>query len=74
MYDELYAAWRKEVDEATLGTLPPDFYVRTADYVRRIREEDRSTDKKSVKAVLALALSLTIAAIVAIVLYYWLMR
>ena len=32
------------------------------------------TDKKSVKAVLALALSLIIAATVAIVLYYWLLR
>jgi len=32
------------------------------------------TDKKSVKAVLALALSLTVAAIVAMVLYYWLLR
>jgi uncharacterized protein (TIGR00304 family) len=32
------------------------------------------TDKKSVKAVLALALSLTIAATVAIILYYWLLR
>ena len=32
------------------------------------------TDKKSVKAVLALALSLTVAVIVAIVIYYWLLR
>jgi DNA replication factor GINS len=50
MYDELYAAWRREVDEASLGSLPPDFYVRIADYLKRIKEENRQPDKKSVKA------------------------
>lgn len=32
------------------------------------------TDKKSVKTVLALALALTVAAIVAMVVFYWLLR
>jgi len=32
------------------------------------------TDKKSVKSVLALALSLTIALVVATIVYYWLLR
>ncbi len=50
MYNELYSAWRREVDEASLGKLPPDFYVRLADYLRRIREANRLQDKKSVKA------------------------
>ena len=50
MYDELYAAWRREIDQASLGSLPPDFYLRTADYMKRIGEEERSSDKKSVKA------------------------
>jgi DNA replication initiation complex subunit (GINS family) len=50
MYDELYAAWRREVDEASLGGLPPDFYARVADYLKRIREENSTVDKKSVKA------------------------
>jgi DNA replication initiation complex subunit (GINS family) len=50
MYNELYAAWRREVDEASLGGLPPDFYVRIADYLKRIREENMLPDKKSVKA------------------------
>ena len=49
MYNELYAAWRREVDEASLGSLPPDFYVRIADYLKRIREESMLSDKKSVK-------------------------
>jgi DNA replication factor GINS len=52
MYNELYAAWRREVDEASLGSLPPDFYVRIADYLKRVREENRLSDKKSVKACL----------------------
>jgi DNA replication factor GINS len=49
MYDELYTAWRREVDEPSLGKLPPDFYVKIAGYLRRIREESTLQDKKSVK-------------------------
>jgi DNA replication factor GINS len=52
MYDELYAAWRREIEDASLGGLPPDFYSRITDYQRRISEENRILDKKSVKAVL----------------------
>jgi DNA replication initiation complex subunit (GINS family) len=50
MYDELYAAWRLEIENTALGSLPPDFYVRIADYLRRIKEETRMLDKKTVKA------------------------
>ncbi len=49
MYNELYMAWRKELDEASLAGLPRDFYVKIADYLKRIREENRLPDKKSVK-------------------------
>jgi DNA replication initiation complex subunit (GINS family) len=49
MYNELYAAWRREIEEAPLGGLPPDFYVRIADYLRHIIEENKVLDKKSVK-------------------------
>ncbi len=49
MYNELYAAWRREIEEASLGGLPSDFYDRIADYLRRISEESRMLDKKSVK-------------------------
>ncbi len=52
MYDELYAAWRVEMDSADLGSLSADFYLRVADYLRRIKEENRMLDKKSVKATL----------------------
>ena len=50
MYDEVFAAWRFEVENAELGSLPADFYARVADYVRRIKEETRMLDKKTVKA------------------------
>jgi DNA replication factor GINS len=50
-YNELYAAWRWEINEATLGGLPPDFYSKIAAYLRRINE-DNAVDKKSVKIAL----------------------
>src|SRR5208283_5194566 len=40
---------RRENHAASLGGLPPDFYARIADYLRRISEENRMLDKKSVK-------------------------
>ena len=50
MYDELYAAWQREMKSATLGSLSSDFYVRIADYLLKIKEENRMLDKKTVKA------------------------
>jgi DNA replication factor GINS len=47
-YNELYSAWRWEINEPTLGGLPEDFYVKIAAYLRRINE-DIASDKKSVK-------------------------
>src|ERR1035437_10159336 len=49
MYNELYAAWQREIDDLTLGGLPHDFYAKIAEYLRRIKEEDKVLDKKSVK-------------------------
>lgn len=49
MYNELYAAWRREIEERSLGGLPPDFYARIADYLRHINEENKLLDKKSIK-------------------------
>jgi len=49
MYNELYMAWRREEGETSLGSLPSDFYIKIADYLRRIREENKLPDKKSVK-------------------------
>jgi DNA replication factor GINS len=49
MYKELYAAWQREIDDPTLGGLPQDFYGKISEYLRRIKEEDKVLDKKSVK-------------------------
>jgi len=49
MYNELYAAWQREIDDPTLGGLPLDFYTKIAEYLRHIKEEDKVLDKKSVK-------------------------
>jgi DNA replication initiation complex subunit (GINS family) len=52
MYDELYAAWRLEIENGQLGSLPSDFYARMADYLKRIKEENKTIDVKTVKAAL----------------------
>lgn len=52
MYDELYAAWKREVNDPTLGALPSDFYSRITNYLRKIKEENRMLDKKTIKATL----------------------
>ncbi len=49
MYNELYVAWQREIDDPTLGSLPLDFYAKIAEYLRRIKEGDKALDKKSVK-------------------------
>ena len=49
MYNQLYAAWQREIDDPTLGALPTDFYGKIAEYIRRIKQEDKVLDKKSVK-------------------------
>ncbi|MGB9675681.1 MAG: hypothetical protein ACPL0C_00655 [Candidatus Bathyarchaeales archaeon] len=46
----MYEAWEREVKNSELQRLPPDFYVMVADYMRRLREESRMLDKKTVKA------------------------
>ncbi|MEM2081919.1 MAG: hypothetical protein QXP44_06110 [Candidatus Bathyarchaeia archaeon] len=52
MYDEIYAAWRREAENESLGSLPADFYARVARYLQKIKEECRMLDKKTVKAAL----------------------
>jgi DNA replication initiation complex subunit (GINS family) len=49
MYDELYQAWKNEVSEPALGTLPRDFYERITSYLRKIKEENRLADNKTLK-------------------------
>ena len=52
MYDELYAAWRLEIENGELGSLPSDFYARLVDYVRHIKEENTMSEAKGVKTTL----------------------
>jgi len=50
MYDELYLKWKRELESKELQKLPQDFYHEIADYFRKIREDSRMLDRKSVKA------------------------
>ncbi|MCL1978522.1 MAG: hypothetical protein FWG55_10570 [Candidatus Bathyarchaeota archaeon] len=52
MYDELYQAWKHEVTEPTLGTLPRDFYEHITRYLRKIKEENSLMDNKTLKTTL----------------------
>jgi len=49
MYEELFEAWKKEKMNGEIQPLPKDFYVRLAKYVRKLREEQRMLDDKTVK-------------------------
>ena len=49
MYDELFEAWKKEKMNEEIQPLPEDFYKRLAEYIRKIREEQRMLDEKTVK-------------------------
>jgi DNA replication factor GINS len=50
LYDELYAAWKKEKENVEIQRLPRNFYAKIAEYVKKIREESRMLDKKTTKA------------------------
>lgn len=50
MYAELYEIWKKELENSELCNLNPDFYIRVADYLRKIKEESRMLDRKTAKA------------------------
>jgi len=50
MYNELYEVWRQELEDVEPVKLPDDFYLRVADYLKKIREESRMLDKRTVKA------------------------
>ncbi len=50
MYDEVYEAWRRERENREVQALSKDFYVKLAGYMRKIREESRMLDEKTIKA------------------------
>ncbi|KYH39541.1 MAG: hypothetical protein AYL33_007990 [Candidatus Bathyarchaeota archaeon B63] len=49
MYDELLEAWKREKLNAEIQPLKKDFYAKLADYIRRIHQERRMLDEKSVR-------------------------
>jgi len=50
LYSELYEVWRNELQNAELQKLPEGFYAKIAEYSRKLREESRMLDKRTVKA------------------------
>ena len=55
MYDELYQAWKAENEhEQDIQPLPKDFFTKLAQYFRRLKEESRMLDDKTVRAQLLL--------------------
>jgi DNA replication factor GINS len=54
MYDQLFEAWQKEKENAEIQPLPRGFYADLAAYLRKIREEKRMLDERTVKGKLLL--------------------
>ena len=50
MYNELYEAWKREKESLELQSLPKDFYIKLAEYMKTIRAESRMLDEKTTKA------------------------
>jgi len=50
MYSELLQTYGQEIESDELLKIPSDFYVRAADYIRRLKEEGRMLDRHTVKA------------------------
>jgi DNA replication factor GINS len=52
VYNELFNAWKAEVSDSALGSLPSDFYVKINAYLSKIKEDNKILDKKSLKVTL----------------------
>ena len=50
IYDELYRAWRRERESGEIQPLPRDFLAKLASYVKKLKEESRMLDKRTIKA------------------------
>jgi DNA replication factor GINS len=50
MYSQLYEIWKQELEDPELVKLPPDFYSGIVEYVKKLKEESRMLDKRTVKA------------------------
>jgi len=50
LYDELYAAWKREKLHPELQPLHEDFYGEVTAYIRKLKESQRMIDDKTFKA------------------------
>jgi DNA replication factor GINS len=50
MYNQLYDVWKQEVADPELAKLPSEFYAGIVEYVKKLKEENRMLDKRTVKA------------------------
>jgi DNA replication factor GINS len=50
MYNRLYEIWKSEIETDDIVKLPQNFYSEVVEYLRRLREERRMLDRKTVKA------------------------
>lgn len=50
MYNKLYEVWKRELESVEIERLPADLFSEVADYLKRLREEGRMLDKKTVRA------------------------
>ena len=50
MYDELYQAWKAEKENSEIQLLPRNFFTRLTQYFKRLKEESRMLDDKTVRA------------------------
>ncbi len=49
MYNRLHEAWKKERENTEIQKLTRAFYAKLADYVKKMKEERRMLDKKTLK-------------------------
>jgi DNA replication factor GINS len=49
MYDQLFEAWKKEKENAEIQPLSKGFYADLAGYMRKLREERRMLDERTVR-------------------------
>jgi DNA replication factor GINS len=49
LYNQIFEAWKKEKENAEFQPLPKGFYADLADYIKKLREERRMLDEKTVK-------------------------
>src|SRR4030065_60611 len=50
MYDQLYNAWKLELEKTDLEKLSTDFYSNVTENERHVREESRMLEKRATKA------------------------